>query len=171
MEDRIKVLMIDDEEDLNRMVKENLEDAGPFEVVTSTDALRAGETCLRERPDVVLLDNVMPGKKGSDIAGELREDPATGDFPVIMVSGKGEFIYSFRRDQFQWKPNRPIVKDRGEIPEGHNVHELAQAFGTDDYISKPFSTEILIEVIRDVVERHRKKKRQQEEAGGGGSEI
>ncbi len=120
---------------------------------------------------MVLLDNVMPGKKGSDIAGELREDPATGDFPVIMVSGKGEFIYSFRRDQFQWKPNRPIVKDRGEIPEGHNVHELAQAFGTDDYISKPFSTAILIEVIRDVVKRHRKKKQHQEEAGGGGPET
>ncbi len=156
MADKIKVLMIDDEEDLNLMVKENLEETGDFEVITATDSTKAVELCLQELPNVVLLDNVMPGKQGAEIAKVLKEDNRTQDIPVIMVSGKGEFTYSFRREQFRWEPNRPIVRQRGEIKDGHSHKELAKAYGVDDYLSKPFTTEILIMVIKEVLEKNRR---------------
>ena len=164
MGEKKKILMIDDETDLCLMVKENLEETGEFEVTTTSKAEDAEALCIQQRPDLILLDNVMPGKKGSEIVKLIRNNPETKNMAVVMVSGKGEMVYSKKKDHFQWLPNNPMARARGSIADGKDATSLANAYGVDDYISKPFTTELLIEVIHDVLKR---KTRQTESAEEG----
>ncbi len=156
MADKKKIVMIDDEADLCALVKENLEETGEFEVVVSTQPQEAESLCKREKPDVILLDNVMPVRKGADIAKALRSDEETKDIPIIMVSGKGEIVYSKKKKQFQWLPNNPAARQRGDIINEKSPERLAASYGVSDYVSKPFTTEILVEVIQDVLKRKKK---------------
>ncbi len=163
MADPVKIVMIDDEQDLCALVKANLEETGEYQVVTSTDPLAAEELIRTEKPDLVLLDNVMPQKKGQEIAGRLKQEPETQNIPIIVISGKGEMVYNRKKDQFQWLPGNPMAKERGEIIDERNPERAAKAYGVEDYISKPFTTDILITVIRDVMKKARKKQGQEEE--------
>ena len=156
-----KILVIDDEADLCTLIKENLETTGQFAVVTSTNPLEAESLCQKEKPDLLLLDNIMPARKGSEIAKALKSDSATKGIPIVMISGKGEMVYSKRKGQFQWMPNNPATKDRGQVAEGKNSEVLSKAYGVDDYISKPFTTEILVEVITDVIAKREKAKEEE----------
>ena len=153
MGDKKKIVMIDDEPDLCLLVKESLEETGVFEVLTAVHA-QEGENLIRqEKPDLILLDNIMPTKKGSEIVKDLKKDEATKNIPIIMVSGKGEMVYSKKKNQFQWQPNNPSVKNQGELPDGKNASALSEAYGVDDYIAKPFTTELLVDVINEVMKR------------------
>jgi len=154
MSDKRKVLMIDDEPDLCIMVKTNLESTGEFEVVTSTDPTLAEQICAQEKPDVILLDNVMPNRKGSEIVKAFKSDSTTKHIPIIVVSGKGEMVYSKKKDQFQWLPGNPVAKQRGEIIDEKNPQKAAQQYGAEDYVSKPFTTEVLVGVIKEVLEKY-----------------
>ena len=93
----------------------NLEGTGEFEVATSTDPAQAESLCRSQLPELILLDNVMPGKKGSDIAKALKKESSTKDIPIVMISGKGEMIFSKKKGQFQWQPNNPAALARGAI--------------------------------------------------------
>jgi len=161
-----KVLMIDDDAGACHMVKEGLEATGGFAVTTTSDVHQALDLCHKEHPQVILLDNIMPGKKGSELIKDLKGDAEAKNVPVVMVSGKGEMVYLEKKHQFHWEPNNPMVKERGELPDSKNPEVLSQAFGVDDYISKPFSLEVLIQVVTDVLEKsqRRKKKEAEEEA-------
>ena len=153
-----KVLVIDDEADLCTLIKENLEATGQYSVVTSTNPLEAESLCQKEKPDLLLLDNIMPTRKGTEVAKALKNNPATKGIPIVMISGKGEMVYSKKKGQFQWMPNNPAAKDRGQITEGKDPEILSKAYGVDDYISKPFTTEILVQVIGDVIAKSEKAK-------------
>ncbi|MFA5259801.1 MAG: response regulator [Candidatus Omnitrophota bacterium] len=153
MGDKIKLLMVDDEKDLTMIMKSNLEFSGKFEVVASNDPLNVEELIEREKPNVILLDVVMPQRKGSEIAQALKQNLKTKDIPIIMVSGRGEMVYHKKQDNFKWEPNRRIVAERGTLPEGRSAEALSEAYGVDDYIAKPFSTELLIQVIEGVLEK------------------
>lgn len=153
MEQKKKILIIDDEEDLCLLLKNNLEDTGKFEVVTLTEPLKAEEVCRDARPDIILLDVVMPMRKGGDVAKALRDDPRTRRIPIIIMSGLGEMVYMRKRDEWQWLPNRKIVHQRGEVVREHNSERAAQAYGVNDYIAKPFITSALLAVIDDVMQR------------------
>ncbi|HOW36404.1 MAG TPA: response regulator [Candidatus Omnitrophota bacterium] len=157
MADKIKILMIDDEPDLCTLVKANLEETGEFEVVTTTQPQEAESLCLRENPNLILLDNIMPSRKGADIAKALKGNADTKNIPIIMVSGKGEMVYSRKKGQFQWLPNNPLAVGRGQISDAKDAEGLAKSYGVDDYVSKPFKTELLIEVIKDVLARRKPK--------------
>ncbi len=152
----IKVVMIDDEVDLCMIVKDNLEAAGSFMVVTHNKPETAEEIIKRENPDVILLDIVMPGRSGSDIIRSLKADPATKKIPIIVVSGKGEMVFNKKKGEFQWIPHSKLVQTRGDLPDVKGAEALAEAYGVADYVSKPFSTELLIQVIQDVAARGRK---------------
>src|SRR3989338_5758846 len=102
MADKTRIVMIDDEADMCVLVKGNLEETGEFEVVTSSDALQGEALCRQEKPDLILLDNVMPQKKGSDIVKALKKSADTREIPIVMISGKGEMIYLKKKGQFQW---------------------------------------------------------------------
>ncbi|MFA5087855.1 MAG: response regulator [Candidatus Omnitrophota bacterium] len=165
MPDKIKIVMVDDEADLCFVVKTNLEEAGEFEVVTVSKPEAAESVILQEKPALVLLDNIMPGRKGSDIVKELRKkDAETRKIPIIMVSGKGEMVFDKRKREFKWLPNNPLAKTHGQLPEARSAEALAQVYGVEDYISKPFTTELLIDVIKDVLSRYRKAKLIDEQA-------
>ena len=157
MGERIKVVMVDDELDLCNLVKANLEDTDEFEVAITSKAEEAKGMISQFQPDIILLDNVMPNIKGSELAQSLKSDPATRAIPIVIVSGKGEMVYNKKKDQFQWLPGNPMVKKRGEIVDEKNPQKAAEAYGVDDYVSKPFTTELLITVIRDVLKKKKKR--------------
>ena len=163
MADKIKLLMVDDEKDLTMIMKSNLELSGKFEVVASNDPLNIEALVEAEKPEVILLDVVMPQRKGSEIAQALKQNPQTKNIPIIMVSGRGEMVYHKKQDAFKWEPNRRIVTERGTMPEGRSAEALSEAYGVDDYVAKPFATELLIQVIEEVLEKKRKISEEREE--------
>jgi len=134
--------------------------------VTQTDPQQAENTIRQEKPDVVLMDVVMPGRKGTEVVAALKKDPETKKIPIIMVSGKGEMVFNKGKDEFKWVPNSKIVKDRGELPDARGAEALAEAYHVNDYVSKPFTTDLLAQVIEDVLKAT--KKGGEEKSSGGG---
>ncbi|HNT68335.1 MAG TPA: response regulator [Syntrophorhabdaceae bacterium] len=88
-----RILIIDDERDLCRMVKFNLERTKQYEVLFATDGRSGIEIARSKMPDLILLDIKMPGKSGGEIAEELLDDPSTRSIPIIFLTAlvkKGE---------------------------------------------------------------------------------
>jgi len=84
--DKKKILLIDDEQSLTRLLKLNLEKTGAYEVRDVNHALD-GLTAAREfRPDLILLDIVMPGMTGDDVAAQLRADPDLKGIPIVFLT-------------------------------------------------------------------------------------
>jgi len=164
MSDKKKVVIIDDDEGACLMIKETLETGGEFEVTIVTDPKQAEGVIKQATPDVVLLDIVMPVRKGTEIIDAIKKDSDLKRIPIVVLSGKGEMIYDKKKKEFHWQPNNPAVKTRGTLPDAKGAEALAQAYGVTDYISKPFTHEILIEVLNETIAKVRKKKAADEDA-------
>jgi two-component system OmpR family response regulator len=82
----ITILVVDDEKDFCYFVKRNLERAG-YRVITITEARRAVSAARRYRPDLILLDIMMPEMNGFEVLKKIKEDKKTFSFPVIMLTG------------------------------------------------------------------------------------
>jgi DNA-binding response OmpR family regulator len=81
-----KILIIDDEENFCRALKKGLEMTSTFHVLTATrgdEGLRLAKT---QKPDLILLDIMMPDMAGTQVAEELSEDPATSSIPIVFVT-------------------------------------------------------------------------------------
>ncbi len=109
----VKILVVDDEVDITDTLKILLERRG-FEVVTANSGKEALEKVKEEKPDVVLLDVMMPDMSGWDVCKKIKEDDATKDIPVIMLTilfGEEE-----KKKSFEVKADahieKPIVIDR-----------------------------------------------------------
>ena len=122
----MKILVIDDEEHILELLKFNLELSG-FDVCVSTEANQTIELIGREKPDLLLLDWMLPKISGIDILKKIRQDEDIYDIPVIMLTAK-----NMEDDKIQ----------------GLNV-------GADDYITKPFSIKELMARINTVLRRYR----------------
>lgn len=85
---QIKVLIIDDERDLVEMLSLRFASTGAFRVETAFDGDDGLEKVKAFRPDVVLLDLVMPKVDGWEVCRRLRADPSTANLPVVMMTGK-----------------------------------------------------------------------------------
>ncbi|MDD5613885.1 MAG: response regulator, partial [Candidatus Omnitrophica bacterium] len=83
---RKKVLLIDDEEDFCHFVKLNLEDTGKFEVFTSGNGSEGIEIAKNEKPDIILLDLLMPVMDGSEVAEHLLRNEPTRKIPIVFVT-------------------------------------------------------------------------------------
>lgn len=105
-----KVLIIEDERDLAELLAFNLEKDG-YSATCIHDGKQGLERALTEKPDLILLDLMLPGLLGTEVCKELRKNPLTTRIPVIMITAKGDEI------------DRVV---------GFEV-------GADDYIVKPFS--------------------------------
>ena len=81
-----RILAIDDVPAFTRMLKLNLESAGGYTVCMLNDGRDAVASARAFKPDLILLDLVMPGTDGETVAAELRSDPATRDIPIIFLS-------------------------------------------------------------------------------------
>lgn len=117
-----KILLIDDEEDFCFFVNKNLERTGEFEVLTATDGEEGINLAKQERPDVILLDIVMPRLQGPGVAEVLINDPQTKYIPLIFVTA--------------------IVTDK-EI----GVEPIKE-IGGYNFIAKPVDTQKLINSIK-----------------------
>jgi two-component system, OmpR family, phosphate regulon response regulator PhoB len=121
-----RVLVIEDEVDLQAVLDYNLKSAGHEVLLASTAA--AGLSLARERrPDLVILDLMLPDASGLDVCRTLKGSPETRDIHVVMVTAKGEEI------------------DR----------VVGFELGADDYVVKPFSTRELLLRLQAVLRRQR----------------
>ena len=80
-----KILIVDDEQDVLELLGTRLEGQG-YEVVTLSDGRMAVSLAKKEKPDLIILDIVMPGVDGSEIANILKTDPQTKNTPVIFLT-------------------------------------------------------------------------------------
>jgi two-component system phosphate regulon response regulator PhoB len=119
-----RILTVEDERPIREMVRMALERAG-FEVVEAADAELAAVAIANQRPDLILLDWMLPGTSGIELARRLKRDDSTAEIPIIMVSARGE-----EEDRIR----------------GLDV-------GADDYVSKPFSPRELVARIKAVLRR------------------
>lgn len=81
-----KILIVDDEAGFTRLMKLTLEKTGEYEVVEENDGSRAHETARRERPDLILMDIVMPRMDGGDAAAQIRKDPVLAQIPIVFLT-------------------------------------------------------------------------------------
>ncbi len=120
-----KILIVEDEEAIRDMLGYALMKEG-FNCDEAADAEQARNTIESSRPNLILLDWMLPGMSGIDYARRLRNVPETRDIPIIMLTAKGE--------------------------EADKVRGLET--GADDYITKPFSTKELIARVKAVLRRY-----------------
>lgn len=118
------VLVVDDEPDIREVIRFALEGAG-FGVLEAGHAEEARKLMATENPDLLLLDWMLPGRSGLELAQQIKQSANTRSIPIIMVSAKGE------------------EEDRIK---GLNT-------GADDYISKPFSPREMVARVNAVLRR------------------
>jgi DNA-binding response OmpR family regulator len=116
---RKRVLLIEDEPNIIEAIRFILARDG-WEVETLADGSLAAERVRSLRPDVVILDVMLPGRSGFDILDELRADPATAALPVLLLTAKGQSA------------------DRAR----------AEAAGASRYMTKPFSNAEMLASVR-----------------------
>ncbi|RKY90557.1 MAG: response regulator [Ignavibacteriae bacterium] len=83
---KIKILVVDDEESLTRMLKLNLEETGQYEVRTENQGEKTLDVALEFKPDLILLDIMMPDMMGSEVAEKLLEDKELKDIKIIFLT-------------------------------------------------------------------------------------
>jgi two-component system alkaline phosphatase synthesis response regulator PhoP/two-component system response regulator VicR len=107
-----KILAVDDEKHIVRLIQVNLERAG-YEVVTAFDGVEALKKVAEERPDLIVLDVMMPQMDGFETLKNLKANPQTRDIPVIMLTAKAQDADVFRGwqsgvDCYLTKPFNPL---------------------------------------------------------------
>ena len=100
---KLRVLVADDEVDIANLVSYVLEDAG-FDVHSVHSGLDALETALRERPDLVVLDVMMPGLDGREVSRRLKERIETCRIPIVLFSAAHVDLATTTADAFLPKP-------------------------------------------------------------------
>jgi twitching motility two-component system response regulator PilG len=114
-----KILIVEDEESLLKLESILLTSRG-YEVVGVTDGPAALDAMVNRRPDLVLLDIMLPGMDGFEVCRRIKHDQLTRNIPVIMLTAK---------------------KSREDMARGEEV-------GADWYITKPFKSAMVIETIQ-----------------------
>ncbi len=125
-----KVLVIDDEAPIRLLCRVNLEAEG-MEVVEASAGSEGLDLARAERPDVVLLDVMMPGLDGWNVAEQMVEDPVLEGIPIVFLTARAE------------------LRDRAR----------GLRIGGVDYITKPFNPVELAPLVEDVLQRVRRGER------------
>lgn len=86
MTEPVKLLIIDDEADFCYFVRKNLMQSGMFDVVTATSGKHGIELANSEKPDIILLDLLMPGMSGDEVAAVLKRQAATANIPILYLT-------------------------------------------------------------------------------------
>lgn len=119
-----KVLVVEDEKDILQLVRYHLEKEG-FQCRQAAEGTTALRLVREQRPDLLILDLMLPGLDGLEVCRQLRRDPATGRLPIIMLTAKAEEV------------------DR----------VVGLEVGADDYVVKPFSPRELVARVKAVLRR------------------
>ncbi len=117
-----KILVIDDEPQITEIIEAFLTNAG-HQVFVNNVANEGLKRAKAIKPDIILLDIMMPGTDGYGVCNELKNDPATANIPVVFLTGK----------------------DRND--------DMGRSFkvGGDMFIKKPFSCERLLEIVNIIL--------------------
>ena len=118
------ILLIEDEEDIQELVRYNLAKEG-YRIVCKTSGEQGLAEARSALPDLILLDLMLPGADGLEVCGTLKKDAQVRHIPVVMLTAKGE---------------------ESDIVSGLEL-------GADDYITKPFSPKVLIARVRAILRR------------------
>jgi len=121
-----RVIVIEDGQDMADLVCRRLQREG-YAVGVAADGIEGLEKVRSEKPDLVVLDIMLPRVSGTEVLKELRNDPAVGDVAVVMATARGE---------------------QGDIIAGLQL-------GADDYVTKPFNMSELVARIEAVLRRRR----------------
>ena len=119
-----KILFIEDEPDQIEVVRMRLETYG-YDFISALDGQEGLKKAKEEKPDLILLDIVMPGMDGYQVCVYLKDDPQTKDIPVLMITAAGE---------------------RG-------IEEKCRSCGADDVIAKPYESQVLVSKIKALLEK------------------
>lgn len=124
MAQKKRLLLIEDEEDIAALIKLQAEVSG-YKLHVEVDGLNGYRAVEREKPDLVVLDVMLPGQNGFDVCRKIKSHPELKTIPVIMLSAKDEEL--------------DVI--------------LGLELGADDYVSKPFSPKILFSRIKAILRR------------------
>ncbi len=115
-----KILIVDDEKVTTRLLRMTLEQTGKYEVRAENDSTKVVEAALEFRPDLVVLDVIMPDMDGGDVAAKLKENPALAKVPIVFLTA------TVRKSE---------VDARGGVLGGY------------PFLAKPASTDAIVEFI------------------------
>jgi two-component system alkaline phosphatase synthesis response regulator PhoP len=121
---KTKILLIEDEEDICSLIKLQAELAG-YKINIETDGLNGLMAIEKERPDLIILDIMLPGLNGLDVCRKIKNNPDNANIPILMISAKSEEL--------------DVV--------------LGLELGADDYVAKPFSLKVLFSRIKAILRR------------------
>lgn len=124
MSHKKRILLIEDEEDIAALIKLQAEVSG-YKLHVEVDGINGYRAIEREKPDLVILDIMLPGQNGFDVCRKMKNNPELRSIPVIIITAKGEEL--------------DVV--------------LGLELGADDYIAKPFSPKVLFSRIKAVLRR------------------
>jgi len=120
-----KILVVDDEEDILELVRHHLAREG-YQIICAATGESALNKALGEKPDLMILDLMLPGMDGLEVARKIKNNSDRRRMPIVMLTAKGE---------------------EADIVTGLEL-------GADDYITKPFSPRVLIARVRAVLRRN-----------------
>jgi DNA-binding response OmpR family regulator len=126
MADAKYVLVVDDDPDLVETVSMNLEAKG-YEVGKAYDGLEAVDSIQARRPDVIVLDVMMPRKNGYELCEDLKNDPQYKDIPILMLTAVGSAVGSTTY-----------------------THQDGMQLLADDYLPKPVDMEKLVSLVGEL---------------------
>jgi len=126
----VSILVVDDDEIVRNVLKYDLKLAG-FKVYLAEDGPTGVKLAQENRPELILLDWMIPGMDGLEVLSELKHDERTEDIPVFMLTG------------------------RGAISDINRAIDI----GADDYIKKPFNLKELSEIVKDKWREYKRKHR------------
>lgn len=124
MSQKKRILLIEDEEDIAALLKLQAEVLG-YKLHVEVDGLNGYRALEREKPDLVILDIMLPGQNGFDVCRKIKNNPELKNIPVIILTAKSEEL--------------DVV--------------LGLELGADDYVIKPFSPKVLFSRIKAVLRR------------------
>lgn len=117
------ILIVDDEEPLRSLMVETIKDGSRYRILEARDGMEALAIVEKERPDLVLLDMIMPGMSGQEVCRQIKSKPATSGVIVVMVSAMA----------------------------GESDSRAALDAGADVYITKPFGPVALAKRIDELL--------------------
>ena len=117
-----KILIVDDEEDIRHLVRQML--YKEYDIVEAMDGVEAFAKAIAEKPDLILMDIMMPNQDGYKTCTRIKSDEETRHIPVVMLTG------------VDYELNR----------------KLGQQLGAADYITKPFRVETLVKAVKRLVD-------------------
>jgi len=117
-----RILVVDDNKDIVRLIASRLK-ANNYDVITAYDSLLVMQMVLKEKPDLIILDNWLPNGTGLNLIGKLKKTPKTAPIPIVLITAQA----------------------------GTTVRDLALEQGAVDFIAKPFDAGDMLKKIKKIL--------------------